>query len=453
MDAKSFAYDVTVLTHITHIIIISVSLRCAQTSKDKKRVYDKRQACYYCGTLQFKIARHYELKHQSEREVAIALSFNKGSTERKRHLEKLRLLGNYHHNLTVLETGKGELIVMRRPSSSGEKSSPEDFLPCPSCCGFLKRHDLWKHAKSCKFRPESMKDAPKYQKVQQNAKLMLFPAIYNDSSGILSKLLATMKSDEISAIARNDELIRDVGVMLLEKHGEKQNNLVSQKMRELARLVMQLRETEFRPDAGLSDFIKPDKFDVVISAVKNISKFHFQEGVQNVATPSLSLKLGHSLKKCVHILRGHALRRKDKDLQEDAENFEKLLESEWSHRVSHHSLNSLSTSKFNKVQLLPLADDLDKLRKFVLVKMSSGVQLLEEQPQLQAWSDLAQATLARLVIFNKRRAGEASKMLLNSYLSRPDWTKVNNPEIMSALSSFERELSRRQVKILNHYLE
>ena len=135
---------------------------------------------------------------------------------------------------------------------------------------------------------------------------------------------------------------------------------------------------------------------------------------------------------------------------------QKILKNFWnlrSHRVSYHSLNSLSTSKFNKVQLLPLADDLDKLRKFVLVKMSSGVQLLEEQPQLQAWSDLAQATLARLVIFNKRRGGEASKTLLNSYLSRPDWTKVNNPEVMSALSSFERELSRRQVKILNHYLE
>ena len=241
-----------------------------------------------------------------------------------------------------------------------------------------------------------------------------------------------MKSDGISVIARNDKLIRDVGVMLLEKHGEKQNNLVSQKMRELARLVMQLHETEFQPDAQLSEFIKPDKFDVVVSAVKNISKFHFQGGVQNVATPSLSLKLGHSLKKCVHILRGHALRRKHKDLQENVDNFEKLLESEWSHRVSHHSLNSLST-------------DLDKLRKFVLLKMSSSVQLLEEQPQLQAWSDLAQATLARLVMFNKRRGGEASKMLLDSYQNRPDWTKVNNPEMMSALSSFERELSRRQV--------
>ena len=428
-----------------------MSLRCAQTSRDKKRVYDKRQACYYCGTLFSKIARHYELKHHSEREVAIALSFNKGSPERKRHLEKLRLLGNYHHNLTVLETGKGELIVMRRPSSTSEKSSPEDFLPYPSCCGFLKRQDLWKHAKSCKFKPQDIKDVPKYQKVQQNAKFMLFPSICNGSSSILSKLLATMKSDEISLIARNDGLIKDVGEMLLEKHGEKQNNLVSQKMRELARLVMQLRETELRPDAQLSDFIKPEKFDVVVSAVRNISNFHFKEGVQNVATPSLSLKLGHSLKKCVYILRGQALRRKDKDMQENADNFEKLLESEWSHRVSHHSLSALSTSKFNKVQLLPLADDLEKLRKYVLLKMSSSVQLLEEKPKLEAWSDLAQATLARLVMFNKRRGGEASKMLLESYLNRPDWTKVNSPEIMSALSSFEKELSRRQVKIRNYY--
>lgn len=103
-----------------------------------------------------------------------------------------------------------------------------------------------------------------------------------------------------------------------------------------------------------------------------------------MATPSLSLKLSHSLKKCVHILRDQALRRKDKDLQEDADNFEKLLESEWSHCVSHRSLNSLSASKFNKVKLLSLADELDKLRKFVLVKVSSSVKLLEEQPELQA---------------------------------------------------------------------
>ena len=426
-----------------HIMyIISVSVRCAQTNEDQKRVYDKKQACYYCGNLCSKIARHYEQKHQSEREVTIALSFNKGSPSRKVHLEKLRLLGNYHHNLTVLETGKGELIVSRRPSSS-KGCNPDDFLPCTYCLGFIKRQELWKHVKSCKFKPEG-KDAQKYEKVQEKAKLLLYPACCNDSSSsLLSKLFATMKSDAVSIVARNDWLIKEVGVLLVEKYGEKQNNLVSQKMRELARLLLQLRETDASPNSHLSDFIKPGKFDDVVTAVKSISKFHFEEGVQSVVTPSLPLKIGHSLRKCVNILRGHALRRKDKELEEDACNFEKLLVSEWSHRVSYHSLTTLKTRKFNKVELLPLAEDLEKLRKSVISKMSSSADVLEQQPQLEVWSDLAQATLARLVMFNKRRGGEASKMLVESYLNRPDWKQVNNPEIMSSLSDFERELSKR----------
>lgn len=70
-------------------------------------------------------------------------------------------------------------------------------------------------------------------------------------------------------------------------------------------------------------------------------------------------KVGHSLKKCVSILWGQAFRRKDKDLQEDADNFEKLSDSEWSHRVSQHPLNTLGTSKFHKVEILPLAEDLE----------------------------------------------------------------------------------------------
>lgn len=103
----------------------------------------------------------------------------------------------------------------------------------------------------------------------------------------------------------------------------------------------------------------------------------------------------------------------------------------------------MGESKFNKIEILPLAEDLEKLRRSLLSKISSSTQVLAEQPQLEAWSHLAQATLARLVIFNKRRGGEASKMLSESYLHRPDWKQVNNPEIVASLSGFERELSRR----------
>ena len=246
-----------------------------------------------------KISRHYEQKHQCEREVAIALAFNKGSPTRKKHLEKLRLLGNFHHNVTVLETGKGELILKRRPSSA-EKCIPGDYLPCSHCLDFFKRQELWKHMRSC--GPD---DAPKCQKVQAKAKLLLFNSIAvssSDNNSILSQVFSTMRSDEVSLIVKNDWLIKEVGLFLVEKHGEKQQHLISQKMRELARLLTELRAADFSPNAQLSDFIKPENFDVVVSAVKNLSKFQFQEGVQRVATPS-SLKVGHSLKKCVSILR------------------------------------------------------------------------------------------------------------------------------------------------------
>ena len=67
-------------------------------------------------------------------------------------------------------------------------------------------------------------------------------------------------------------------------------------MRELARFLREVHATDFSPNAQLSDFIKKGKFALVVSAVKSLSKFEFHEGVQRVATPLLSLKIGHSLK-------------------------------------------------------------------------------------------------------------------------------------------------------------
>ena len=88
------------------------------------------------------------------------------------------------------------------------------------------------------------------------------------------------------------------------------------------------------------------------------------------------------------------------------------------------------SKKFNKVELLLLAEDLKKLRKCVLSIISSTAQILQEgQPQLEVWNQQAQATLARLVMFNKGRGGEASRLLVESYVNRPDWSQVNNPEM------------------------
>ena len=119
-------------------------VQCTQKKEGKGRVYDKKQACYYCGKLFSKIARHYEHEHWSKREVAMAVSLDKGSPTRKKSLGKLRLLSNYQYNLTVLETGRGELIL-KTPPASDEKCIPGDYLPCQYCFSFIKQQNLWKH--------------------------------------------------------------------------------------------------------------------------------------------------------------------------------------------------------------------------------------------------------------------------------------------------------------------
>jgi hypothetical protein len=127
-----------------------------------------------------KIARHYEHLHKDEAEVAEAFAYPRGSKDRKSALEKLRLRGNFHHNLRVLECKSGQLIVMRRPGEE-EDCSQDDYLPCIHCLGFVKRKDLWRHSKACNFKSGEENDKAdkddndymKCQKLQAKSKLLI----------------------------------------------------------------------------------------------------------------------------------------------------------------------------------------------------------------------------------------------------------------------------------------
>ena len=76
----------------------------------------KKQACCYCGELTSKLPCHMTCHHSKEEDIAAALRFPSGSVERKELWHKLRSLGNCHHNITVMDVGKGELSVARKPN-------------------------------------------------------------------------------------------------------------------------------------------------------------------------------------------------------------------------------------------------------------------------------------------------------------------------------------------------
>lgn len=92
------------------------------------------------------MARHLERAHEDKSDVARALSFRKGSKERKRQLDYIRNKGNYAHNASVMQSGKGELVPFKRLPNEAQG---KDFMHRGYCQGLFLRKVLWRHKRNC----------------------------------------------------------------------------------------------------------------------------------------------------------------------------------------------------------------------------------------------------------------------------------------------------------------
>ena len=90
-----------------------------------------------------------------------------------------------------------------------------------------------------------------------------------------------------------------------------------------------------------------------------------------------------------------------------------LYASEWSDRISTVSLSTLRANQYNRPRLLPLIEDVVKLQKHLSGKIEE--KLSEMTQDINAYVDIVQLTLAQVILFNRRRSGEAECMKLSDY--------------------------------------
>ena len=113
----------------------------------------------------------------------------------------------------MLESKSGQFIVFRRPGE-GEECSCDEFLRCPY---FMKKIDLLRHEKGCNVRCDDIDDDKKYQKLQTKSKLLILRSICPGMSSLFQDVVASMKSDHTSVVARNDAVISALGTMKVDK--------------------------------------------------------------------------------------------------------------------------------------------------------------------------------------------------------------------------------------------
>ncbi|XP_058639539.1 uncharacterized protein LOC131544877 isoform X2 [Onychostoma macrolepis] len=400
-------------------------------TKVQKNRYKKIQYCAYCQKPYSKIARHLEFVHRNELEVAKAFSFDKRSKERRVRLRLLKSRGNFAHNAAVSKAGNGEMVACRRPK---EVKSTYDFTHCIHCHGLYNRKTLWRHIRTCPQNPKNENRTFGQKRVQSINSLTLPPPV--DVSKSLWTIACEMVNDEVANVVRNDRYILLLGEQMYNrlKSQSRRNYHIKQKMRELARLLITARS--LTPIHNMEDFIQPCNFPHVIKAVRAVAGF--SEETNTYKIPSLALKLGHSLVKIANSVECNALMSGRDTAAESARNFRRLYESKWNEVVSAAALTTLGEAAWNKPQVLPFTEDVKTLHSFLNSKQQEYVDALQEKANGKNFANLCKVMLAQIVIFNRRREGEVSKMNIQSYTSR-DQAPVHK-DIAVGLSDFEKKL-------------
>ena len=348
--------------------------------------------------------------------------------ERNMCITKLRNQGNHLHNSDVLRSGRGQFLVTHRPKSGAVAA---DYRPCESCWAYLLKTELYRHR--CKFPKKNRR------RVAADAQMLLPPP--PGVSAKVHQLVSGMQDGSVKLIAKTDPLIVEYTSKFITLKGMQKQVYIRDKVRELARFLIAVRIQDGMQTKTLDECISTGYFGNCVKAVNELAEF--DENTATYAKPTLALKLGQALGKVAKIVKRKAIEARKDDRIHEAELFGDLCSSEWSEIIACRARSTLQERKRNKLNILPLSNDVQKLNRFLLDTCSECMMNLassEASPTdiEREWRTLAEAVLSHIIIFNRRRQGEVSKMTLADYESKR--MLDNKSDSMNALSPMERSL-------------
>ncbi|KAI5608167.1 hypothetical protein C0J50_9569 [Silurus asotus] len=395
----------------------------------------KKQYCPYCSTPFSKLSRHLEVVHRNEVEVVKAVAFPKHSKEKQMLFTLLRNRGNFAHNTDVVRKGHGEMIACYRPK---KRKGAKDFIHCIYCQGLYNKRSLKKH--KCPLKPKD--DEPQGRKIVRTQCALKTP-VGLELSKIFKEILSCMIHDEVSRVVHSDRCIMQLGEQMYNRLGPDvtKQDYVRRTMRELGRLLLEARK--ITPLRTMEEFIIPANFKHVISAVKVVSGYDKEK--KTYRSPSLALKLGRSLNKICSIVESNAMMYGDHERVDCARDFRITHQARWNEYISAGAKTTLKKAKWDVPQIIPFTQEVKVLHAHLEKKHHELLSKLRSCASAETYAALAQVTLSQVILFNRRREGEVSRMLLSAFKSRKS-SKLNK-DIAICLSEFERKLCLHFIRV------
>ncbi|KAL2093744.1 hypothetical protein ACEWY4_011056 [Coilia grayii] len=410
--------------------------------KGRKTTY-----CLFCKKQVTKLPRHLETHHYEQERVAKALSYPKGSKERKMCLKLLQRKGNRVHNIRVLKEGKGDIIPCRQPGLG----KPGDFMHCPYCDGLFIKRGMLRHLKDCSFLKEE--DRPMLQtgkKFNMHKLYGLLEPQPDNVSKDLWRILEKMHQDEITLAARGDKYALQLGEQLLDKgQGDAavREDYIRQRIRELGRLLVTCQR--ITPMYSLMDLMPPKNWDHLIAVLNEVAGRDDETGC--FCNPTILTQLYRSLQKIGRFVESDAVSQQDEELTENARSFNKDFVKKWRKLfpTPYSTRKSATTSSQQRhkigVKLLPFTEDIKNLHTYLKDHVGECLSALCASPNQTVWANLAKTVLAQLIMFNRRKAREVAQLTLKEFNTKEAYGMPDDDA--EDLTPFERELCKYTCRI------
>ncbi|XP_023146045.2 uncharacterized protein LOC111581896 [Amphiprion ocellaris] len=435
-ESKEESVTPTKKTRETSRKKLSETLIMPCSNSKTQRVYDKKSYCLFCTKPVLKISRHLERLHSDRAEVAAIFQYPKHSRERRKIVNKLMNQGNFEHNKIVLKTGKGQLVVRKRPKQTAQA---QDYLHCLYCQGLFGKKALFRHMKKCPEKEKNDIDTD-YRKRRIASRCMLQTVNCADLgiNDTLKNIIGDMVNDEVTQAIIDDRIILQYAEQMFDKYGRdvKKHHYIRQNLRQVGRLVLEAQK--ITPMQSLEDFFHPSNFRHVVSAVNVLAGYDSEH--KTYSTPSLALKLGYCLQKTCGIVEANAVKSGDTKVAESAKNFISVYQKKWNKLISSGALSALKETKSRTDKEVPLAEHVKRLQFHLENSHVAAEKKLRESPSADAYAALAKVILVRTIIFNRRKPREVSSVHVTAFMSRK---KSDVPDDMDvSVSDLERTMCR-----------
>lgn len=414
------------------------------------RPWTKRNACPYCFEEVTHFARHLQRIHKDEGAVKELSGLPLKDPKRKLLINVIRRQGNYffHSKSNILKP-------VRRPKRKSDKEceqtnsddGKQKYVVCPNCYGFFKREFLRHHGKTCRLASKNESHS-RQNHLTSSQMFTVCAGPYKDfysSLRLKEEVFKILRADEISQIAMKDILICSYAESLLRKHKRTQiRNTISNKMRELGRLLLTLKK--ITGVETLFGALKPEFFDNIVAATKIISGYDVAARTYRAA--SLALHMGTTLKQVCDtankmiIKNSRLLPCKDQELTlKNIKRLKNLLENHWSSEVSSLALKDMNEKKWEKPRLFPLTSDVMQLQQYLIKNGNEAHENILKDFNLQhEYRRLSEIILSLTLLLNRKRIGEVQYLKVKTYTT--ETSSIVQDEFSQSLTASEKLLTK-----------